>query len=273
MSEIFMHIMNDFVEFYAHFGGSIWLLIVLFIILSIWIVTTKFRESWFSIFFENIFEKVYEFFEDILWQEEKNWIKLYVTILFFIILFSNLLWVFLEFFLPIFWDDMHHFATIPSADINFNIAMSIVALIIILLEQFKSLWFKKWLYEYFPILGKNYLPYTRGNLPNYVDIPLFILVKIFDIIISMFLWLLEIVGHIAKIISLSFRLFWNVTSWWVLLAMIFTALWAFTASNLWFNFPILAPIILYLQEILVALIQALVFPLLVSIFIKVSKLH
>ena len=39
---------------------------------------------------------------------------------------------------------MHHFATIPSADINFNIAMSIVALIIILLEQFKTILISEW---------------------------------------------------------------------------------------------------------------------------------
>lgn len=273
MSELFTKIMSDFEGFYAHFGVSIWLLIVLFIILSIWIVVTKFKESSFAIFFENIFEKVYEFFEDILWQEEKNWIKLYVTILFFVILFSNLLWVFLELLIPIFGEALHHFATIPSADINFNIAMSLVALTIILLEQFKALWFKKAIYEYFPILWKDYLPYTRWALPKYIDIPLFIIVKFFDIVISMFLWLLEIVGHLAKIVSLSFRLFWNVTSGWALLTMIFAALGAFTAANLWFEFPVLAPIILYLQEILVALIQALVFPLLVSIFIKVSKLH
>ncbi|MDF1682308.1 MAG: F0F1 ATP synthase subunit A [Patescibacteria group bacterium] len=47
---------------------------------------------------------------------------------------------------------------------------------------------------------------------KYIDIPLFIIIKFFDIVISLFLGLLEIVGHFAKIISLSFRLFGNVTS-------------------------------------------------------------
>jgi F0F1-type ATP synthase membrane subunit a len=43
----------------------------------------------------------------------------------------------------------------------------------------------------------------------------------------------------------------------------------------WFgiDFPVIAPVLIYLQEILVALIQALVFPLLIAIFIKVAKVH
>jgi F0F1-type ATP synthase membrane subunit a len=45
-------------------------------------------------------------------------------------------------------------------------------------------------------------------------------VKTFDIIISMFLGALEIVGHGAKIISLSFRLFGNVTSGGLLMVML-----------------------------------------------------
>ena len=75
------------------------------------------------------------------------------------------------------------------------------------MEQFKALGFGKALYEYFPIFGKNYIPYTRGNIPIYIDWPLFLFVKACDIVISLFLGVLEIVGHIAKIVSLSFRLF------------------------------------------------------------------
>jgi F0F1-type ATP synthase membrane subunit a len=39
------------------------------------------------------------------------------------------------------------------------------------------------------------------------------------------------------------------------------------------EFPVIGPVILYMQELLVAFIQALVFPLLVAIFIKVAKVH
>jgi F0F1-type ATP synthase membrane subunit a len=44
-------------------------------------------------------------------------------------------------------------------------------------------------------------------MPSYIDWPVFLLVKAFDIVISVFLGMLEIVGHLAKVISLSFRLF------------------------------------------------------------------
>ncbi len=262
-----------FVGFYANPGVSIWLLVILLIVIALWIFLKYFKTSAVYIFFELIFEKIFEFFEDILWVEEKNWIKVYVTILFFIILFSNLFGVFLEFLLPIFGHHMEEYIKIPSSDINFNVAMSLIWLSIIIIEQFRALGLKKALYEYFPIFWKEYIPYSKWNLPKIIDIPLFTLVKIFDIFISMFLWILEIVGHIAKIISLSFRLFWNVTSGWILLWMLFAALSALSVKVLGFDFPIIWPVIVYFQEILVALIQALVFPLLISIFIKVVKLH
>ncbi|MBT5492032.1 hypothetical protein HOK00_07290 [bacterium] len=51
---------------------------------------------------------------------------MYITMVFFIILISNLLGVALEFLLPIFGESLHHAITIPTADINFNIAMAIV---------------------------------------------------------------------------------------------------------------------------------------------------
>ena len=109
--------------------------------------------------------------------------------------------------------------------------------------------------------------------PKVIDVPLFLLVKVFDIIISLFLWMLEIIGLAAKIISLSFRLFWNVTAWGLLLTMLVWALTALTASLINVEFPVLIPLIVYIQELLVAFIQAFVFPLLIAIFIKVAKLH
>lgn len=188
-------------------------------------------------------------------------------------------WVFLELLLPAFWVEHGHavlaaYITIPTATKEFNIAMAIIWVTIVTIEQFKALWFKNFLLEYFPVFGKDYIPYTRGKMPAVIDLPLFIIVKIFDIVISVFLWLLDIIWLLAKIISLSFRLFWNVFSGWILLAMlIWAVVWVSTSLFDTFQFPIIAPIIIYLQEILVSLIQAFVFPLLIAIFIKVAKLH
>ena len=256
-----------------------WLVIVLLIMFLIIIVFKKFPKSKFALFFDLVYEKIYEFFEDLLWKEEKVSVVKYITILFFIILFSNLFWVFLEFIVPIFWyteawhAHLEHFVRSPTTDINFNLAMAIIWILIILYEQLRFLWLKLFAYEYFPILWKGYIPYTRWVLPKAIDIPLFLLVKSFDIFISIFLWLLEIIWLLAKIISLSFRLFWNMTSGWTLIFMLFGALSTMTVAIFSFDMPILFPLIVYLQELLVAFIQALVFPLLVAIFIKVAKLH
>lgn len=280
----FKNILNSFMEVYILWWiinpVMVWLIFELLIIIFIIFWFKKFPKSNFVIFFDLIFEKVYDFFEDLLWKEEKNRIKMYVTILFFIIIISNLFWVFLEILLPAFWllEDGHpllaHYITIPTATKEFNIAMAIIWVVIVIYEQFWNLWLKKFLYEYFPIFGKDYIPYTRGKMPAIIDIPLFIIVKFFDIVISVFLWILEIIWLFAKIISLSFRLFWNVFSWWILLAMLMWAVvWLTTVIFKGFEFPVIAPIIIYLQELLVAMIQAFVFPLLIAIFIKVAKLH
>jgi len=84
------------------------------------------RNSSFMVFFEMFFEKIFEFFEDILGTEEKRWTKMYITLLFFIILFSNILGSFLEFFLNIFGHELEHYIKIPTADINFNVAMAVI---------------------------------------------------------------------------------------------------------------------------------------------------
>jgi F0F1-type ATP synthase membrane subunit a len=222
---------------------------------------------------ELTFEKAYEFFEEILWMKEKRWVKMYIVIVFFIILISNLLGVALELLLPVFGEPLHHAISIPTADINFNIAMAVVWVVIVILEQFKALGFWKAVHTYVPVKWMDLIPYERWKLPVALDWIVFGLVKVFDILISLFLWALEIVWHGAKIISLSFRLFWNMTSGWILLVMLFWAIGGLTMNLFHIDFPVIGPIILYMQEILVAFIQALVFPLLIAIFIKVAKVH
>lgn len=250
-----------------------WILLELFIMFLLWVWFKFFPKSGIILMIELFFEKAYEFFEEILWIKEKRWIKMYIVIIFFVILISNLLGVFLEFLLPIFWEKLEELITIPTADINFNIAMAVIWVVIVILEQFKALWFWKALHTYVPIKWMNLIPFERWKLPPALDWFVFILVKIFDIWISLFLWILEIVWHAAKIISLSFRLFWNMTSGWILLAMLFWAIWWLTMNLFNIDFPVIWPIILYMQELLVAFIQALVFPLLIAIFIKVAKVH
>lgn len=243
------------------------------IIISIIIIAyrnQKTKYSRFLLFFDNIFEWMYNFFEEILWKDSKHRIKSYVTALFFIIIISNLLWVTLD-FLNVALPGLENYISIPTSDSNFNLAMAIVSILMILFLQIRHLWPLKFFYEYIPFRGKKIIDIERWNMPAIVYYPAKVFIKIFDIVISMFVWALDIIGVFARIISLTFRLTWNMTSWTILLwIMVMWINWLTQKLYSWLDLPIIFPIILYLQSILVALIQAFVFSLLVAIFIKVS---
>lgn len=261
---------------YLHSPTIVWIMLEVSVILVVAVTLKYFNSSSLSILIDFFYEKIYNFFEEILWEKQKKWVKTYIVSLFFIIFLSNFLWIFLEIIAPIFWMNMQwefileHFVSIPSQSINFNLALAIISVFAILLVQFNELWLKHFFEEYFPVRWKWYLPIERWNKKSYIYYPMLFFIKVFDIGISLFLWLLEIVGLLAKIISLSFRLFWNMTSWTILLAMAIFWMNSLTQSLFSINFPILLPVLIYLQEMLVAFIQAIVFPLLVSIFIKVA---
>ena len=60
----------------------------------------------------------------------------------------------------------------------------------------------------------------RGNMRSgWIYYPLWALVKLFDIAISLFVGFLDIVGVFAKVISLAFRLFGNMMAGTALLTV------------------------------------------------------
>lgn len=278
---VFVHkTLTEFFDFYANIWFSSGIIVLLLFLIILFISSKFFNKSKFYLFFEMFYEKIYEFFEDILGKEENKNVKMYVTWLFFVILFSNLFWTFTDIILPAFntqpivleeWLKLEHFVAWPTTVMSFDIAMAIVTVLFILIVQAKHLWIMKFFHEYVPILWKNFIPYERWNLKPIFDIPVFLFVKLFDIIISLFLWFLDIIGMLAKVISLSFRLFWNVTSWSILLMMMVWGLIWLSQMIASIDFPIVFPLIIYAQGILVSLVQAFVFSLLTTIFIKVSK--
>ncbi len=262
-------------------SSMIGVFVTIFLLYSIKSIMHFFPHSTFTLIVELIFEKAYAFFEDILWKKHAN-ILPYILSLFFLLLTVNILWVLWDFIAPIFWITSEgefalaeYFQT-PSSDLSFNLAVAIVSIVLLISLQFIHFWVKKSLYSYFPIYGKGYLSYTpkKGSI---LSLLLFIPIKLFDVVLSMFLALLDIVGLLAKIISLSFRLYGNMISGGVLLVLLVWAQWSFTQKMTEFmggiNFPVIFPLLLYAQSLLVACIQAMVFSLLVAIFIRVSQLE
>jgi len=95
-------------------------------------------------------------------------------------------------------------------------------------------------------------------------------VKLFDIVISLFIGALNIIGTLAKVISLAFRLYGNLLAGSILLGVLGVTIANITKSWLGVEFPIIVTLIFYLQSTLVAVIQAFAFSLLTSIFIKIT---
>ncbi len=250
-----------------------WILLQIFVISMIVIMIRVFRKTKFGIAFSLLFESMYEFFEEILGKQQRKTFKMYVVTLFFVILISNLLSYTIDLIRIVFMDieALPKYIVIPTTDFNFNLALALVSIIIMLYIQFRRAWFIKFFLEYLPVTGKWILDIDRWDMKAAIYYPLKVVVKFFDIAISLFVWLLDIIGIWAKAISLTARLYGNMLAWGILLWLLVTWVNALSQSIVWSNFPIIWPLILYAQGLLVALIQAFVFPLLVAIFIKIAQ--
>lgn len=220
--------------------------------------------------FEIGFEKIFDFFNDIIGDHQKYWVKSFVIGMFFVILFSNIAGSLFD-FVAMAFPGLEKYIIAPSTDANFNIAMAIVSTLLVLYLQMQKLGFFKFLYEYVPIFGKNIISIERGKMTAFVYYPLWGIVKLFDIVISLFVGALDIIGNLAKVISLSFRLTGNMMSGTILLGMLVVAVKTLTSTMInGFEFPILFPLLIVIQGLLVGVIQAFVFALLTAIFIKVA---
>jgi len=117
-----------------------------------------------------------------------------------------------------------------NADLNHTLALAVVSVIAI---------------QFFGIIGIGLFKYG-GKFLNFKG-P-----------IDFFVSILELIGEISKLLSFSFRLFGNIFAGEVLLTVIMSIA------------PYIAPIPFTFLEIFVGLIQALVFTMLSSVFIKIA---
>jgi F0F1-type ATP synthase membrane subunit a len=235
-----------------------WYIVMVLLLVAIRYRWVKRPESQFGQALRLIFEWVYGFFEDILWFHRAYWIKQFVVGLFFVILLSNLFGLvndIIRFFAPQYLRVM----TSPTGEFESTIAFAVISIVVTLYAQAKALWWwHKLLHEFVPITGKGLI---EGKW----------IAKIGDIVISMFTWLLDIVGTVAKVISLSIRLLWNMSSGSILLNVIFIGIGMVTVWLVWFNVPLWLPIVVYIQSLLWSVIQAFVFALLVGIGIAMAQ--
>jgi len=273
---------SSLIDFYLS-PVMLWVGVSVCIFIFLAYLVEKYPKSGVMILFDLLYEKVYKFYSDILGPESSSKVRIYIATLFFVILFANISSVLVDFIAPIFgisasWDFyLAEYIVMPTSDMQFNIALALFSTLLLVYIQFGALGTKKFFYNYFPIFWKWYIEVEQWKMNKIVYMLVASVAKIWDIIISLFLWFLDIVWLFAKVISLAFRLFWNMTSGTILLWMLIVWVTSFSQNITGFmwgiNFPIIAPILVYAQGMLVAIIQAMVFPLLVAIFIRMAMME
>lgn len=275
-----------------------WFLIALVLLwaLAVWWVN---KNNGFAHLFASLYEEMVDFFSNILQDAADAWSTTYIVSMFFVILFYNILWLLTDFIAPTFWFNewawefyLADYIGFATSDYHFNMAMAAIGVLIMLGVQFATMSGESMLwkvvskekrstpllrvfnlvYEYIPFWGKDIVKVEKWTMHPILYYVLFVVVKIFDIIISLFVGFLDIIWLLAKVVSLSFRLFGNMLSGTALLTVLVLWLSGATSKRIWFEFPVLWPIILFAQWLLVACIQAFVFPLLIAIFLKVARM-
>lgn len=173
----------------------------------------------FSTIVEALVEMVYNFFDEILGDKAPVRIKSYVVNLFLIILIANMIGLFIDiigFPFPFFADHVQN----PASNIHFTLTLAIASVLLMLFVEIKMKGVGGFFYNYFPLRGKGMLTISKKGFPKWVYYLLYPLIKLFDIFLSLFIGVLDVIGIIAKVISLAFRLYGNMMAGSVLLAII-----------------------------------------------------
>lgn len=195
-----------------------------------------------------IVKMIYDFASDFI-GERKFAKKILFLIwgMFIFIFFSNVFSLFLDWILLFAWEklNLHQYLRPINSDPNTTFALSVI---IIVVSHFVAV-FKKWIPKY-----------IKGYAFNFVwD-------WFFEKIINVFVGWLHFIWEIVKTLSLSLRLFWNIFAWVVLIAML-AYLWGMI-SLFWVRIWELFVLPFWFFELFVALIQAVVFFVLASIYFK-----
>ena len=142
-----------------------------------------------------------------------------------------------------------------STDLFFNLTLAIVCVVGSIAYGFNKNGF-----HYI----EKYVGYKGIGIVPKVDSVGSFIGKIFDVIIGLFIGIIEFVGELARMLSLSLRLFWNILAGMVLL-------WLIVAATTHFiKVPALLPLLVVFFELFVGFLQAFVFSMLVLVYFKMA---
>jgi len=199
-------------------------------------------------------EWIMKFFQDIGGENIPFSLIKIVVFLFLYILRSNIRWLIGDLFVLV-TPSFEGFFRPVSTDLFFNLTLAIVCVVGSIVFGFK----KNGVHYIEKYIGYKWI----GIVPKVNSVGTFI-GKIFDIIVGLFIGLIEFVWELARMLSLSLRLFWNILAGMVLLWLIVFATMKFI------KVPALLPLLVVFFELFVGFLQAFVFSMLVLVYFKMA---
>ncbi len=235
------------------------LLFVLFVVLYKYI-KRKNPKNGFVLMVEMVVEWFLDFFNS-LYGNIPVAARVYILFLFFFILWNNVIWVIGDMFSYV-WPFLHEIFRPVTSDLIFNAVLATIGVVWAIVYWFKVNWFK---------FIEKYIPYKGLGLAEDVKWWYAPIIRFFDVVLALFIGLLEFVGEFIKIVSLTLRLFWNILAGIILLWLMIVTSMFFSKILIGKEIPLLLPLIVFVFELFVAFLQALVFSLLVLVYFKLAE--
>lgn len=193
-------------------------------------------------------EWMVKFFEWV-WAWIPKYAMNFVLFIFFYLFRVNMFWLFWDLFAVVI-PSVHWWFRPVATDIFFNLILAISWVFVALFY-----WFQKNGLHFI----EKFVPYKWVWLSWEVNSFKSFMLKFADVAIWLFVWILETISEIAKILSLTLRLFWNIFAWVILITL------SIYFMPVWFPVPIM------IFEVLVSFLQAFVFALLVCVYFKMAE--
>ncbi|PJA49052.1 MAG: hypothetical protein CO170_00695 [candidate division SR1 bacterium CG_4_9_14_3_um_filter_40_9] len=198
-------------------------------------------------------EGILKFFQDIGPEIPLKVIKI-VVFVFIYILWCNLVGLIGDLFV-LAAPSLHFYFRPVSTDVFFNMTIALACVVASIVFGFQKSGFH-YIQKYIGYKGLGIVHKVTG-VGSFIG-------KIFDIIIGLFLGLIEFVGELSRVLSLSLRLFGNILAGMVLLGLIVSATMALM------KIPFLLPLVVVVFELFVGFLQAFVFSMLVLVYFKIA---
>lgn len=200
------------------------------------------------------FELVYEMFNEVGGWKLGRQALTFTTVLFFFILWQNIFWL-LGDMIVLVWPAGHHVFRPMTTDIISNWTVAVISVVLALVYGFVVNGFG-FIQKYIPINGM----WIVTKITHWYDY----ITKFLDILLGLLLGIIELLGEVGRMLSLSLRLFGNMFVGMILLTLLIAVI------QYAIHVPFAAPLFVFAYEFAVSFIQAFIFALLTTIYFRLG---